>query len=173
MSIMRTRKVWFMDVDGVMAPFNRGGAFSDWQQSPHDLYDLWLSPTQTEIIRAVLDEARTELIWVTTWAEEVAEYVEDFLGWPRHRFAPLPDPDLAGADKGPSGRWWKLDAVAEFVDDLQPERFVWSDDDHRIHERAVTRWLQEIDSTPLIQSPKPLVGLSERWLREAFEHLRD
>jgi hypothetical protein len=167
------RKVWFMDVDGVMAPFSKGGAFRDWRRSPHPVYELWLSPTQAETIRAVLDETGTELIWVTTWADEVAEYVESFLGWPNHRFAPLPHPDVAGGDHGPSGRWWKLDAVEGFLTELEPERCVWSDDDHHRHHRAVQTCLAGFETSVLVQRPKSYVGLSERLLREAFEHLRD
>jgi hypothetical protein len=160
-----------MDVDGVMAPFGKGGAYRDWVQSPHDRYELWLSPTQANWIRDILDEAGAELIWVSTWAHEAAEYIERFLGWPAHRFAELPHPDIKGGDRGPSGRWWKLEAVESFLDELQPDRFVWSDDDHARHRADVTASLARFDATPLIQCPKPYVGLSERWLREAREHL--
>jgi len=164
--------VWFMDVDGVLSPFGKGGAFRDWVRSPHEVYDLWLSPTQTDLIRGILDRTGTELVWVTTWAHEAAEYVEGFLGWPAHRFAPLPHPEAKGADVDPeTGRWWKLDAVERFLDELQPDRFVWSDDDLPRHGRAVLRALSRFDASRLLQAPKPHVGLSARWLREAEAHL--
>ncbi len=130
-----------------------------------------MSPTQAGLIRDILRRADAELVWVTTWAGEVAEYVERVLGWPTHRFAPLPHPDVAGADTGPSGRWWKLDAVEGFLQELQPARFVWSDDDHPAHRSAVAQVMSRIDATGLIQAPRPTVGLSRRWLREAEQHL--
>jgi hypothetical protein len=165
------RSIWFMDVDGVMAPFGKGGAFRDWIRSPHERYELWLSPTQAAMIRDILTETGTELIWVTTWADQTAEYVERFLGWPTHRFAPLPRPDVTGGALGPTGRWWKLDAVERFLDELQPERIVWSDDDLDQHRVIVDRSLAAYRAHPLLQSPKPYIGLSERWLQEAREHL--
>lgn len=165
------RTVWFMDVDGVMSPFGKGGAFKDWVRSPHDQYELWLSPTQAELISGILERTGTELIWVTTWAHHAAEYVERFLGWPTHRFAALPAPDIKGGDHGPSGRWWKLDAVEAFLQELEPDRFVWSDDDHPQHHTTVTTALAAFNADGLIQAPKPTVGLSRRWLREAEEHL--
>ena len=168
---MTTRRVWFMDVDGVMAPFGKGGAFTDWVRSAHEQYELWLSPTQAGLIQDILRRTGTELVWVTTWADDVAEYVERFLGWPAHRFAPLPHPDVAGADTGPSGRWWKLEAVEGLLEEMQPDRFVWSDDDHPEHRAAVTRTLSQIGASGLVQAPKPTVGLSRRWLREAEQHL--
>ncbi len=167
-----TARVWFMDVDGVLSPFGKGGAFRDWVRSPHDVYELWLSPTQAGLIRGVLERTGTELVWVTTWAHHAAEYVEGFLGWPAHRFAALPHPDSKGADVDPStGRWWKLDAVERFLDDLQPDRFVWSDDDLSRHRLQVLQALSRHDASGLLQAPKPHVGLSERWLREAEDHL--
>jgi hypothetical protein len=164
-------KLWFMDVDGVIAPFGKGGAFRDWVRSPHPVYELWLSAKQAALIRRILLETDTQLIWVTTWADQVATYIEDVLGWPHHRFAPLPHPDLKGGDCGPTGRWWKLDAVEHVLDELRPSRFVWSDDDHPRHRSSVTQALQRHDAVPLLQAPSSYVGLSQRWLREAREHL--
>jgi hypothetical protein len=163
--------LWFMDVDGVMAPFGKGGAYRDWVRSPHDIYELWLSPTQGRLILEILEETDTELIWVTTWAEHVATYVEDVLGWPRHRFAPLPHADIKGGDVGPTGRWWKLEAVDQFVEQLRPARFVWSDDDHPRHRGSVARAVAEMDAQALLQAPTSYIGLSQRWLREARDHL--
>ena len=165
------RAVWFMDVDGVISPFGKGGAFTDWIRSPHDEYDLWLSPIQVGLIGDILERTGTELIWVTTWADEVAEHVEEVLGWSQHRWVPLPTPDIKGGDRGPSGRWWKLDAVEDLLEELQPDRFVWSDDDHPQHHAAVARTVARFGEKALIQAPKPTVGLSRRWLRDAEEHL--
>lgn len=167
-------RVWFMDVDGVMSPFGRSGAFRDWVRSPHEVYELWLSPTQAGSIRSILERTGTELVWVTTWADNAATYVEGFLGWPTHRFAPLPHPGSRGADVDPAtGRWWKLDAVERFLVELQPERFVWSDDDLPKHRPEVLRALSRFEASGLLQSPKPTIGLSPRWLREAEDHLLD
>jgi hypothetical protein len=164
-------KLWFMDVDGVLSPFGKGGAYRDWVRSPHDVYELWLSPTQGQLIREILVETETELVWVTTWAGDAATYVEDVLGWPRHRFAPLPHPDIKGADLGPTGRWWKLEAVERLVDELRPTRFVWSDDDHPRYRASVARAVAGMAARALLQAPVPHVGLSQRWLREARAHL--
>ena len=167
-----TAHVWFMDVDGVMSPFGKGGAFRDWVRSPHPEYELWLSPTQAELIQGVLEGTDTELVWVTTWAHEAAVYIEEVLGWPTHRYAPLPHADAKGADKDPTtGRWWKLDAVEHHLQALQPTRFVWSDDDLPRYRATVTEVLATVNSAGLLQAPKPHVGLSRRWLREAEEHL--
>ena len=165
-------RVWFLDVDGVIAPFGKGGAFTDWVRSPHPEYELWLSPTQAGLIRGTLERTATELVWMTTWAHHAATYIEDVLGWPTHRFAPLPHPDIKGADRDPAtGRWWKLDAVERFLDELQPDRFVWSDDDLSRHRPEVLQALSRHDASGLLQAPRPYVGLSERWLREAEDHL--
>jgi len=155
-----------------MAPFGRGGAFTDWVRSPHPRYELWLSPTQAGLIRGIVDRTGTDLIWVTTWAEHAAEYIEALLDWPIHRFAPLPQPDIKGADLDPAtGRWWKLDAVTCFLDELQPDRFVWSDDDLSRHGFAVREALTGLGGIGLLQSPKPHVGLTRTLLKEAEEHL--
>ena len=165
-------RVWFMDVDGVMSPFGKGGAFTDWVRSPHEIYKLCLSPTQAGLIQGILERTGTELVWVTTWAHHAATYVEDVLSWPAHRFAPLPHPGIKGADVDPaSGRWWKLDAVERFLGELQPDRFVWSDDDLSLHRPEVLRALSRGEASGLLQAPRPHVGLSERGLREAEDHL--
>jgi hypothetical protein len=166
-----SQRLWFMDVDGVMAPFGKGGAFKDWVRSPHERFELWLSPIQAAAIRRVLEETETELIWVTTWAHEAAEHVEGFLGWPNHRFAPRPQGEVFGDTTGSNGRWWKLDAVERFLTELQPARYVWSDDDHPAHRADVSAALRQLPGLPLVQAPNPYVGLSERWIREAREHL--
>ena len=162
---------WFLDVDGVLSPFGRGGAFTDWVQVPHERYELWLSPTQSGLIRGILERTGAELIWVTTWAEDVAEYVEPALGWPTHRFAPRPHAEVSGEERSSSGLWWKLEAVAGLLEELQPDRFVWSDDDHPLYEADVHRVLGGFDALGLVQAPRPHVGLSRGWLREAEEHL--
>ena len=163
---------WFLDVDGVIAPFWKGGAFADWVRSPHREYELWLSPTQAGVIQGILERTGTELVWVSTWAHHAATYIEDVLGWPTHRFAPLPHPDIKGADADPeTGRWWKLDAVERLLAELQPGRFVWSDDDLTVHGAAVRRRLTRLEAVGLLQSPKPHVGLTRTLLREAEEHL--
>lgn len=167
-----TDRVWFLDVDGVIAPYGKGGAYRDWVRSPHPEYELWLSPTQADLIRGIVERTGTELVWVTTWAHEAATSIEEVLGWPTHRFAPLPQADIKGADRDPAtGRWWKLDAVEWFLQELQPARFVWSDDDLPRHRSTVTKVLASVEASGLLQAPKPHVGLSRRWLREAEEHL--
>ena len=164
--------VWFLDVDGVISPFGKGGAFKDWVRSPHPEYELWLSPTQADLIRGILEGTGTELVWVTTWAHHAAAYIEDVLGWPTHRFAPLPHSDIKGADRDPTtGRWWKLDAVERFLQELQPSRFVWSDDDLAYHGATVRLSLTGFGPVGLLQSPMPHVGLTRTLLREAEEHL--
>jgi len=167
-----TARFWFLDVDGVIAPFGKGGAFTDWVRSPHPEYELWLSPTQADLIRRTLERTGTELVWVTTWAHDASTYIEDVFGWRTHRFAPLPHPDIKGADLDPAtGRWWKLDAVQRFLEELQPDRFVWSDDDLDQHRSAVRQALTGLGSSGLLQSPRPNVGLTRTLLREAEEHL--
>jgi hypothetical protein len=146
-------RLWFMDVDGVMAPFGKGGAFKDWVRSPHERFELWLSPIQAAAIRRVLEETETDLIWVTTWAHEAAEHVEGFLGWPNHRFAPRPQGEVFGDTTGSNGRWWKLDAVERFLTELQPARYVWSDDDHPAHRADVSAALRQLPGLPLVQAP--------------------
>ena len=165
-------RVWFLDVDGVIAPFGKGGAFTDWVRSPHPEYELWLSPTQADLIRGILERTGTELVWVTTWAHDAAAYIEDVLSWPTHRFAPLPHPEIKGADLDPATRrWWKLDAVERFIEELRPDRFVWSDDDLDRHRFVARQALSGLGSTALLQSPTPHVGLTRTLLQQAEEHL--
>ncbi len=164
-------RLWFMDVDGVMAPFSHGGSFGDWERSEHPRYELWLSATQAERIQTILSETGTELIWVSTWAHDAAEYVESFLGWPTYEYAPLPHARASGGGLGPSGRWWKLEAVEGFLAARRPARFVWSDDDHPWHREAVRSSLTGFEAQGLLQVPDPMVGLTEKELDHAHEHL--
>ena len=166
------RAVWFMDVDGVISPFGKSGAFNDWIQSPHDEYDLWLSPIQVGLIGDILTRTGAELIWVTTWADEVAEHVEEVLGWSQPRWVPLPTPAIKGGDRGPSGRWWKLDAVEDLLEELQPDRFVWSDDDHPQHHAAIAR-RSLVTGPPTPFASKGVLGDCRKNHRRSFTCSRD
>ncbi len=163
--------LWFMDVDGVLSPYGRSDAYDDWIRSPHERYVLWLSPTQAAAIQEVLESTGTELVWVSTWAEEAGASIDDVLGWPRHRYAPLPTPGTRGSSRGPSGRWWKLEAVERLLAERQPSRFVWSDDDHPHHRRDVEDALRSYDAHGLLQAPEPTVGLTPQDIAAAHDHL--
>ena len=160
-----------MDVDGVLSPFGRGEAYDDWFRPPHEPYVLWLSPTQTAAIHGVLASTGAELIWVSTWAEQAPRAIDDALGWPRHDFAPLPSPDARGSSRGPSGRWWKLEAVERLLAERRPARFVWSDDDHPRHRADVEAALDRFDACGLLQAPEPTIGLTPEAIRAARDHL--
>lgn len=163
--------LWLMDVDGVLSPFGRSEAYDDWRRSPHERYALWLSPSQTSAIHEVLETTGTELVWVSTWAEKAPRAIDDVLGWPRHRYVPLPSPDARGSSRGPSGRWWKLEAVERLFAEQRPARFVWSDDDHPHHRSDVEAALERFDACGLLQAPEPTVGLTPQAIHAARAHL--
>ena len=106
-----------LDIDGVLIPFGVPCAeWGDWMRHPSHV-DLILSP----LMVAGLGELSADIHWLTSWGPTANEVLCPFIGWP-----PLRVLEEVSATR----RWWKLEAVEEFLKATSYGRVAWIDDDH-------------------------------------------
>lgn len=160
-----SRPILFIDVDGVLSPFEAGPASEDrgfvrhhlrptcWiDQHPHlhpeDVPDVpvWLRPDHGE----ELLDLPYELVWATTWEDEANMYVSPRIGLPR---LPVVTWSIRHG-YGPDGTHRKTVDVIRYA---AGRPFVWLDDQLSVADRIYVRqhhtgpaWLYDVD---------PAVGL--------------
>lgn len=125
------RPVWFLDVDGVLSPYQ-----PEWRET--FLYgDGRSSVGMVPFRQSVVDRVHwlhasglVEVQWLTTWAdEELGEWSRVGLG-----------PFLTG-DRDAEGpfSWWKANAVHDFLSSHPDRQMVWTDDDIEVNPHRARR----------------------------------
>jgi hypothetical protein len=157
--------VLFIDVDGVLNPFEAGPASEDrgfvrhhlrpasWiEQHPHllpeDVPDVpvWLHPDHGE----ELLDLPYELVWATTWEDDANTYISPRIGLPQLPVVPWSNRH----GYGPDGTYFK---TADIVRYAAGRPFVWLDDQLEAADRA---YVQRHHSGPVrLYDIDPEVGL--------------
>ncbi|GAA1439361.1 hypothetical protein GCM10009641_46900 [Mycobacterium cookii] len=151
---------WFLDIDGTISPY---GLSLPWDDAtlygPRPNSDLAV-PYRREVadgIQRISQREGVEVVWLTTWShDEVKAWTEAGLGPFR----------LIRKRKAGRDRWWKAQAVKEWLHKHPHGRAIWTDDD------ISTGGLRGLDRTRLLAiAPDPAVGLRtrdlakiERWI---------
>jgi hypothetical protein len=149
-----------LDIDGVLIPFGAPDAgWGDWTRHPSHV-DLILSPGMMAGLRGL----PADVHWLTSWGPTANEVLGPFIGWP-----PLRVLDEVSVTR----RWWKLEAVEEFLAASSYGRVAWLDDD-------LDQYADEVQASlgPLIDAggllpvcPNPSAGLTREALAAVDEFL--
>jgi len=104
-----------LDIDGVLVPYGPPSReWGDWIRDP-DQENLVLS---RQMIRAI-EGLGADLHWLTSWEHTANTILCPMAEWP----------PLRVLDTTEETRWWKLEAVTEFLVDSHHGRVAWIDDD--------------------------------------------
>jgi len=150
------RPALLLDIDGVVSPVvmtmtERGeqytpelhpNTWSDWRNIQIDEM-----PISDKMLGAIF-ALPLEVIWCTTWLENVNLVLGEQLGLP-----PLPYIELHK-----SRSWRKRGAVRRWVTDNPLRPVIWVDDDPRT--RRCRKWLRDLQPRSLIVNPDKTVGLT-------------
>lgn len=145
------RAVWFLDVDGVLAPMRRKRRLpdgtphhTDWRRirDTHPvggwLGDLHYSAAVASLIRRAHRGGEVEVRWLTTWEEEANQVLAPALGLPdlawsrRHEWE-----GVGSAEQGhaPGPAWWKAQVIKEFLR-TDDRAVLWCDDEITVRDAA-------------------------------------
>ena len=157
-----TTPIWLLDVDGVLNAVGRkppkmAGHWQSWEQTRCNGFDLTFSLELLERIKALVDQGRVEVHWLTTWWNDIA-----LLPFPHFHDYPVANDReefLAGVE------WWKL-PVAQRLH-VPGRKMVWTDDDLAFVP-AAQRWVHDQPEVLGI-APKTIHGLTPKHL-DAIEH---
>lgn len=161
-----TTRVVIVDVDGVVSAVHPQPGALPWGDE-HEVGNVFGPVLTSPTLRMRLDALRrlpdVSCWWLTSWSTEMRLSMTGFPGteWPVIAEPDLrAEPVLAG---GRRGRWWKLAAVEEWLDEHPEVRDVaWCDDHLRggrpaaVRRRFVDRGL----NAPLLLAPATSVGLA-------------
>lgn len=160
------RPVWFLDVDGVIAPVGEphGPHAHNHANGPANLghaAGMWMC-WDTSVIERVAGlhrDALVEVVWLTSWGQDAPKHVAPLLGLPT--FAVCPDlTDGTG--------WAKASAARAYLAAHPGRPFVWTDDHLTASRRSSFK--QSHRQPSLMIQPVSNVGLTARDLDriEAF-----
>jgi len=124
-----------LDVDGVLNGLVMKLP-AGWETGMFNGYRICWDPSVVSRLRALHDEGRVEIQWLTTWCEDADRLLAEPMGLPRglvthseHRTERLPG-------------WWKLHHAREIAESDPDRRIVWIDDDHGPYDREAHGWVQ-------------------------------
>lgn len=165
--------VLLLDVDGVLNAVRRDLP-EGWQRGRFNGYVLSWDPSVLARLRALHEQGRVELQWLTTWTRMADQLLAGPMGLPRglrtHDRDALPS-GFAGVRGGVAG-WWKL-ASARALAQAEPDRrIVWIDDDLAEQAEDTRAWIAGHGEV-LVVAPEWSTGLThaeldrvEAWLDE-------
>ena len=165
MSSPREVPILLLDVDGVVNALlpERPGR---WAQGIFNGFVISWDPTITARLRALHENGRAEIQWLTTWGDNADRLLAEPMGLPRGlrtRAGGLAAPTgFAGRLGGESG-WWKLAAAREAAEEEPGRRIVWIDDDLAVQAADLREWLAA-NPHVLVVAPNLFAGLTHAQL---------
>ena len=175
-----TKAYWFMDVDGVLNMFPRGtppkdikrGEATPFQMDKpyagNTMFPITWSPSVLKRIRQMHEEGLVEVVWMTTWGRGVKYGLAELLDLPDFEVAADPE-DHPYRSMGWQS-WWKAHAVRAFIEERNPSKIVWTDDDLMYHKDKVQDIHEAVDS--MLICPQEHQGLTHRQLDKIEAFLR-
>lgn len=145
-----SRPVWFLDIDGALAPFDhRQPGLTGVQVGG------WMGPmlTQPDVVGRIAGLHRARLVkvrWLTAWTDEAATRYAPAVGLPHFRVHR--EPEGAAVDG-----WWKEGVVRQFAERYPRRRFIWTDDQISEHSPAA---VSGYGDRALFMPVDPAVGLT-------------
>lgn len=128
-------KLILLDVDGVLAPFQRPGP--QWQAHKltcrDETYSVLLNPGHGADLLELAETVGADLVWATMWSHDANAQIAPLLGLPQ---LPVIDMREAVEPEDDYRVHCKTPMVAEFV---QGRPFVWFDDELTAHDET---WLK-------------------------------
>ena len=158
----------YLDVDGVICPFGPVGRSewgSEWRRANAGLLQVAYAQELVDGLNDLAGAAHVRCVWLTSWEDLAAEFLCPAIGLGGGRWPCLT------SDGGNSGEgWWKLSALQADLEQSNPERIVWIDDQLRF-EREAQQWARFLGAGILLVSPDPRLGISPAELESVSSFL--
>lgn len=167
----------YLDVDGVLNSLSKNPPKSmtnwtgEWCKERVTISDgstypiLWA----TELIDSLNTLAAREDVtfkWLTTWQDDAVNYLAPVLGLGSDWTV------LHGNNvyHSLSEDWWKLKAISHDIEDTQPEKVVWIDDDIRYDKKTWTFLMNQGETIHAV-SPVPVLGVTKKQVDGILEFI--
>lgn len=122
----------YLDIDGVLNPWHIDGT---WGRVVEKTIFTHYAPALVDAMNELIAEVpNLKVFWLTSWEESAHDYGEDagLIGgahWPW----------LPASSSGREEDWQKFISIQAHLEQAQPERAVWCDDE-LLHERTAWEW---------------------------------
>lgn len=150
-----TTPLWFLDVDGVLnsdrnPPPRLGGPYThvDITTEPDHTFPIWYDPTLIDRLNTLTSTGQVTIWWLTTWGHHAVTHLAPTLGLTDTYPVAAPPPGVPVSDvpdmPGHRHHWWKTAAAHAVLEQHNPTRFIWTDDELRKHTKNLirARWTQ-------------------------------
>lgn len=132
----------FLDVDGVVNAVHfqtpPGWEWPDEATVGANGFGIRYSPTLVARLNALAARPNVQMHWLTTWEHDARTELSPKIGLDGEHW-PVIGTELHYSNELGDG-WWKWHAIRDFVDENQPTRVIWIDDD-LTYDRKAMEWL--------------------------------
>lgn len=155
-----------MDVDGVLNIFPKSNRYTveRGEASPFisdddyagTTFPITWRPDITKRIMDMHDRGIVKVVWLTTWGYGANYGLHSLIGF--HRLDVIADPEHVPYRNMGFQNWWKALAVRTYLEENNPKKIVWTDDDLGYHKNSVADIYDRVDA--LMISPNERHGLT-------------
>lgn len=150
-----------VDVDGVVSPVGGHTAWGDDVVAGDVFGPVYTSPTMCARLDRLAEQPGVTCWWLTSWPEQMRTAVAPFPGraWPAINIE---------ADLPHASRWWKLEALRQWLESHdEVTSLAWCEDHLSAPRAEVTRrWLAQLGVEPMLVAPQTSIGLTPHDLAE-------
>jgi hypothetical protein len=163
----------YQDVDGVLSPFSNGAPKTntnwrgEWRTEKLGGFPMLWSVELMDALSSLDSREDTAFRWLTSWEDMAPEFLSPYFGigadWP-----------VLGSngEQGDLKTWWKLRAMREDIEDTQPDKIIWLDDDIP-YDVGGKEFVREMGGRILAISPNKNHGLTAKHIASMIEFIKD
>lgn len=156
--------ILFLDVDGVINSFSdrppkkNTNWLGEWRTEKVDGVRVMWSVELIERLNTLGHHPDVQIVWATDWRSTASEILSGVIGADSAHWGLLDPSDALLED---TQRWWKHDFIRGCIDEYNPTRSLWVDD-NIFNAKNARYWLEERGKNFLALPTNPYHGITHR-----------